>query len=446
MFRSPKFFGRILPVVTGLCLAVLVAACGGNPTNPGSQNTGTGDHDTNTSSIPTPSVVAVSPTIWHAGDTIKIVGTKFLPTSAGKIVVRFGGTYSSSDGGGEDVDMEVEATYHASNNATFVFEADQAPSGFGMSPGTFSGKFTVTNVGNDGTEQKADPTQTQITVGPSIIVSRLEPVSQSCAATRITDSLNGNQLDMDISVSGLSASAGAPIAVDVAWVDAAGEPREQQGSITDGSTTLTVDPGSVPDEEFPSDGSGATLYIPVSFSISASDGSGKTLQRRLTVNIREDYSVEYDGNSHIVKVFDPVPVTQCLPGGQTGTSFNYSEGTSEGRSRGYSLSGNFGVSVWILSLGFGFGVSSSVSSGTSTGLGVSHSVFPHWYGAFYRQTAQLEKTGQIYRYDACGVRTHIGSAYVTDWTWAPGFNQEKTDCPPLPPPLMATDGILEGGN
>ncbi len=394
MFRSPNF-ARSLIAATALGLAVFAAACGGNPANPTGHPSLDGDSDGggDGSTTPTPTVVAVSPTIWHAGDTVKVLGNSFIPDSAGTIVVRFGGTYTGTDGSDQDVDMSVTATYHASNSATFIFEADNAPAGFGASPGTFVGKYKVTNVGNDGSEAASATTDTQITVGPSILVWKLEPISESCAAPRVTDSLNGNQLEMDLEVTGLDAgSAGAPIGVEIAWVDAAGETRDQQASISNGTTTsVTVDPGTIADGDFPVDGSGATLFVPVGFSITAADGSGHTLQRRITVNIREDYSVEYDGNSHIVKVFDPEPVTQCLPGGQTGTSFNYSEGTSEGRSRGYSLSGNFGVSVWILSLGFGFGVSSSVSSGTSTGLGVSHSVFPHWYGAFYRQTAQLEK-------------------------------------------------------
>jgi hypothetical protein len=429
--RSTFQRSRLLAAVCGgVCL---VAACGGNPTSQGKEESLT-DHDQPT--IASPTVVAVSPAIWRAGDTIGVVGTRFMPASQGSSRVRFGGQFKSASGVTSDVDLEVNGTYHAANKLTFVFEPDQ---NFGDEPGTFSGKVKVTNVSNSGEEAEAVPTDVSVNVAASILVKRLEPVSQSCAGSRVSDTLNGNQLDMELAVSGAMTP---PVAFDVTWVDATGEVREQQAASSDGSdTTITVDPGTVPPTDEHGDAA-TTLYTPVSFSITASDTNGHTLQRRVSVNVREDYEVVYDGNSHIVKLFDPVPVTQCLPGGQTGTSFNYSEGTSENKSRTYSVSGSFKVSVWILSLGFGFGVDSTVSSGVSSGLTASHSVFPHWYGAFYRQTAQLEKTGQIYRYDSCGTRTHIGSAYVTDWTWAPGFNQERTDCPPLPPPLMASDGSL----
>ncbi len=411
-----------------------VSGCGSTPTSRSSTES-VSDNDQPTLVV-TPTVVAVSPAIWHAGDTVNVIGARFIGPSEGTTLVRFGGQFKGDSGATSDVDMQVAGTYHAANKLTFVFEPDAT---FGSETGVFTGDFKVTNVSNSGGEADGDPADTQVTIGPSILVQHVWPVSDSCAAARITDTLNGNQLEMQLATSGLGSP---PIAIDIAWIDVVNEAREQQASISDGtSTSVVVDPGTIADGEDPSEG-GQVLYAPVTFSISAADASGHTLQRSVTVNVRQDYEVTYDGNSHIVQLFAPEPVTSCLPGGQTGTSFNYNESTSETKSRNVTLSGDFKVSVWIVSLGFGFSVQSGVSSTTSTSLTATHSVFPHWYGAFYRQTAQLEKTGQIYRYDNCGVRTHVGSAYVTDWTWAPGFNQEQTDCPPLPSPLMASDGSI----
>ncbi len=436
-------FGRTV-LLGGVCLlAAFVSACGGTSL----ENDPTKILSDSDDSVTAPNIIAVTPTVWSAGSTVKLLGGDFMGPSKGKVMVRFVGTYSGgAGGGGGSVDMEIEATYRASNRVEFVFEADDTPKGFGSSIGSFSGKVTATNVNKRGGEGKSEAVQTTIQVGPSIVVNRVSPYSQSCDEKRAPGILNGDLVDIDLSVTGMGSGSGyAPIALTAAYVAVDDQPRVVEANISDGnSTLLTIDPGMLAPGDDPESLNDARTSRDVGVSITATDGEGNQIRRLVVFTVHQPYEVYYDGNVEVVEVFAPQAVTGCLPGGMNGNSFNYSESTNEGRSRGYSLSGSFGVSVWILNVGFGFGVSSSVSSGTGTGLGISRSVFPHWFGAFFRQTSKLLRTGTIVRYDECGGSREVGEAYVTDWTWAPGFNMKPGPCPPLPEPLFSEPGIADG--
>lgn len=437
-------FGRLVVLGSVCALAGLATACGGSDgTN---DILRVNDDDPGNDDTPEPRLIAVSPTIWSAGTTVKVIGSNFVQGSKGKVMIRFAGTYAGSEGSdGGAVDMEVQAIYRASNKVEFTFEPDTLPAGFGLGVGSFTGRVTASNVSKRGAEVKSQPLATTVQVGPSIVVNRLSPYSQSCSTPRVPGILNGELVDMEISVTGMGSGSGyAPIAIMAAYVDVTDQPQVVEGSITDGtSTLLTLDPGSLGVFDDPESVNDQRTSRDVGVSVTATDGEGNSIRRTVIFTVHQPYEVYYDGNSQVVEVFEPQAVTGCLPGGQYGNSFNYSENQSEGRSRGYSLSGNFGVSVWILNVGFGFGVSSSVSSGSGSGLGISHGVPPHFFGAFFRQTSKLLRTGAIIRYDACGVGREVGEAYVTDWAWAPGFNQKQGTCPPLPEPLLSEAGTVE---
>lgn len=433
-------FGRAVLLVAGLGI---VAACGGDETNipgPGTNTGGSGGQ------VATPTVIGV-PAVWRAGDLIKVAGSNFLtPTDGGTVTLRFTGTFAGSEGaGGEDVDWVFNATPRQGNRVDFTFEADEAPNGFGMTTGTFTGKLTATNTSKKGQEAQSAAIDVSVQVGPSIVIRSLSPNGVTCEAARTKHTLKGAVVNLDVDVTGLGAGSGyTPITLNVSWVNINGDTKIITKNISNGTSgSFQVDTGtpSPMDDDMPNDN--ATLENDIGISIQATDGDGTTIQRRVVVTVHEELSVTYNGDSEIVEVFAPQVVTGCLAGGQTGNSFNYSEGTSESRSRGYSLSASFGLNVWVLNLGFGFGVNSSVSSGSSTGTGISHSVFPHWYGAFFRQTSKVRRTGLIVRYDDCGDSAQVGEAYVTDWVWAPGFNQKEETCPPLPEPLVSPTGSVE---
>lgn len=398
--------------------------------------------------ILTPTLTAVSPTTWTSGQVVKLVGAHFVDGHAGKVMVRLVGQMHGDSGGTQPVDMEVEATYRASNKAELVFEADTPPRGFGLTTGTFTGQVTATNVSTRGAEAHSAPITTTITVGPSIIVERLQPMSQFCSQMRTPSILNGEIIELDLAVTGMPAgSASAPIAIKAAYVDATDQAQLIETSITSGTQApLTIDPGMLWQGDEPEGTNDARASRDVGISLTATPASGTPISRNIVVTIRQPYEVVYDGNSQVVERFEPAPVSGCLPGGQTGNNFRYHESVRESREREYELTGSFKVDVWILNLGFGFRVSEGVSSDSDSDLEISHGVFPHWYGVFYRQTSKLLRTGQIVRYDGCGVGSVVGDAYVTDWTWAPGFGQSAAACPPLPHPDLSDlgDVILDG--
>jgi hypothetical protein len=423
----------------GLVLATLgmAAACGDSPmVQPTPDGTGTGQ----TTTVPTPTVVGV-PAVWRAGDLIKVAGSNFLiPTDGGSVTLRFVGQFE-----GEDVDWEIQASPRQANRVDFTFEANDAPNGFGMTTGRFTGKVTATNIGRNGKEAMSAAANVNVEVGPSIVVRGLTPEGVTCESPRTRDTLKGAILDLDFDVTGLGAGSGyTPITMEITWIDVNGEVKSITKNVSSGTSgSVRIDTGTPSPMDDESGTDDESLSNDIGISLQATDGDGNTINRRVVVTVHEELSVVYNGQTDIVEVMNPQVVTGCLNGGQTGNSFNYSESTSEGRSRGYSLSANFGINVWVLNLGFGFGVSESVSSGTGTGTGISHSVFPHWNGAFFRQTSKLRRTGQVIRWEDCGSSAQIGEAYVTDWVWAPGFNQKEGACPPFPEPLVSQAGVIE---
>ena len=39
----------------------------------------------------------------------------------------------------------------------------------------------------------------------------------------------------------------------------------------------------------------------------------------------------------------------------------------------------------------------------------------------YRQTVRHVRTANLYAYDLCGVRSHLGELYFNEWSWSPNI-------------------------
>ncbi len=386
-----------------------------------------------------PSITAVSPAVWTAGTTVRVIGSDFLPSTLGKVRLQLVGTV----GGGPSVDMTVDAIYRSATRVEFVYEPEGQA--FAGAIGTLDGKLTATNVSKRGGEARSQPYGAAIMLGKSILIDHLRPSSQTCARRRTTNVLNGDLVEVGVELTGVdAATAGASIVVRASYVDVLDQVRGVETAISEGTAaTITIDPGMLSalhdDDESLND---ARTSRDVGLGITATTGTGEVLRRKVVFTVRQELEVVYDGSYEVLDALEPQAVTGCLAGGPYGASFNYSESTEEERERELEIKSSFNVDVWLISVGFGFKVVEKARSSSSTSLRISHGVMPHWFGAFYRQTSQVLRTGDIIRYNACGEPNLVGTAEVYDWLWSPGFAQRSGPCPPMPPAELTELGTL----
>lgn len=394
--------------------------------------------DVGTEQLVAPTITAVSPAVWTAGATVRVIGSDFLPTNMGTVRLRLVGSMVD----GPAVDMTVDAIYRSANRVEFTYEPEGSAYATGI--GTVDGKLTATNVSKRGSEARSEPYGTAIMIGKSVLIDHLRPASHSCAQRRTRNIVNGDLVEVGMELTGVdAATASSPIVIQTSYVDVLDQVRSVETSITEGTAaTIDIDPGMLGVIDNDENLNDARTSRDVSLSITATTGSGEVVHRQVMFTVRQEFEVVYDGSYEILDTLEPQAVTGCLSGGQYGASFNYSEDRDEERERELELSGSFKVDLWLISVGFGFRVVDKARSSSSAGLGISHGVMPHWFGAFYRQTSQILRTGDIIRYNACGEPNLVGSAQVYDWLWSPGFAQRDGPCPPLPPAELTELGAL----
>ena len=46
----------------------------------------------------------------------------------------------------------------------------------------------------------------------------------------------------------------------------------------------------------------------------------------------------------------------------------------------------------------------------------------------YRQAVRHVRVGNLYNYDLCGVRGHVGELYFNEWSWSPNIAVGDTTC------------------
>ncbi len=393
------------------------------------------------SPLPNPSIRLVSPPTWHAGDTIVILGQDFVPNSRGTTLLRLQGSFIDDNNNSRAVDMTVETHYRNGGRVDFEFEAGLPPQGFGASLGRFVGTATATNYerwdDKDYYSEDSQAVDTTVTIGPSLIIWETQPASGRCSKAKLDATLAGESIEIQLEAFGLAATSSyTPLTFRADWVDFAGEAQEVDERVIEGGTSLlTVPMPALPQSDLNGD---------VLLNISVEDGYGEKLERRLTINLAEEYRVNYDGNIRVVELYEPVLVSSCLPGGSYGTDVSYSSTQGESRSRSVGFSVNVGITAWVVNVGFGMNVSSSVSSSESESLSLSGHILPGQFGVFYRQTQNLERLGQILRRNSCGQDYAAGEARVTDWNWAPDL-AVTTDgqCPPAPPSNLPPAQVMQ---
>lgn len=441
-----------------------------------------------------PQLRMVGPSGLSAGDTLTIFGERFVEPALGYTRVVFDGVYQATSGWSRPVHLEVDAEYVNQGVVEWTFGPNIPFAGTAQQEtGDFRGTVNVINIGHDGMiKPSPQALPTDIQVLPSIIIREMRPVSHACGAG-ISATTEGTKFLFKMQTTGLKAGTEiAPLRFVYTFLRSnfrfTGYFRDQlsmnpealfpeQGplsvidDVTDGDLSnlgtgirnvyvekqdLTrsglsnvalgtdrafglsgIETAPIPQE--------TADYYDAQVTVLAIDSEGMRAKRTIPLRVWSPVEIKYDGHSEVVRSFDPVPVSGCVPGGPIGTDVAYRQDKSETRQRALTFNASAGldVNVWVVkaSVQFGMGVNESVTSGVLESMNITVKLLPREFGAFYRQTLQLERRGKLVGHDPCGHTQSLGEAIVTDWVWSPDMGKGKT-CPPLPASNLPPGQIL----
>ena len=477
---------RIATIIT-FSLLPLISAVGCGSDAPG---TGTGGGTNPT--IPQPLVQVVAPSKIAAGELLTIFGQGFISDPArGSVRGRFEGTYRTTDGHETQVSLDMTPTVVSQGELQWRF-GPNIPFSADDRMGVFQGRVVVENVGANGTSKRGDLT-TDLTVGPSIIVRKFQPMNAGCQPG-LTETVQNEPFQIEVDAIGLTpGTSEAPIRFVYTFLK---ENFQFKGFLND---VLGTDPNNLFPESGPvsvvdevTSGASSTVgsgvrrrqYIhngainengiailntyletylnnwfdvtqlitapirePIathsdtSVTIMAVDSTGAIARREIPLKIWVPVAVEYQGDKEPIRSFDPELVSACFSGGMVGTQVTYSETRVDVQERRWALSGGASAGTNLLSSIFlpqleaqlGFEVNSATSSSEATNLVISKNVIAGHFAVFYRQTVELERKADLISHGLCGDTQRLGSVIVTDYEWAADFAQDRRpNCPPAP--------------
>lgn len=436
--------------------------------------------------LPQPMLRMVAPTAVRVGELVSIFGQGFADKEVGQTRLTFEGIFQTTSGRVNQVNLEVVPDYENQGVVNWTF-GPNIPFTSEEETGTFRGIVKAKNVGYDGEEKHAPQALgAEIQVLPSILIRQMRPLGAGCPVG-ITASTAETKFYFEFKAIGLkSGSDLAPLRFVYTFLK---EHFQFKGYLSD---QLGMDPESLFPEEGPVSivddvhngdisklGSGVPKnvyvfkgnisgtgnmalgsdklfgltdlmtapvpdvvgnysadYFDAMMNVVAVDSAGQEAKRSVPLRIWSPIEVRYDGNSVPVRSYDPVPVSGCIPGGKIGRDVTYTEMTAETRTRSFKfiakVGGGFDIKVFRLNAEFGIEVNSEVTSAKSKDLKITGKILPGEFAAFYRQTIQLERTGNLVGHGPCGSTQDLGEVVVTDWIWSPDLAKNRK-CPPLPP-------------
>jgi len=447
--------------------------------------------------LPEPGLRMIAPTAVRVGEEITIFGKGFADSGVGESRLTFEGIFQSNSGKTNQVQLEVVPKYTNQGLLTWNF-GPNIPFTTDEETGTFRGILKAHNVGFGGeVKQAPQAIGVEIQVLPSILIRQMRPLSVGCAVG-ITATTDETPFMFEVKAIGLkSGSDKAPLrfvytflkqnfqfsgylsnqsGIDpeslfpqsgpVSVVDdvyngtistlGTGAPKNVyvfKGGVTSsvgslvpgadklfGLTHLTTAPVPTVEGNYSADKYVATM------NIVAMDSSGQETKRTIQIDVFTPVELEITQAPTPVRSYDPVPVTGCIPGGDIGRDVTYSEMTSETRLRSFKIMGKVSagidIKVFKISAEFGFEVNSEVSSSKSTDLKITGTILPGQFGAFWRQTIQLERRAKLTGHGPCGSTQDLGEVVVTDWVWSPDL-AKNMKCPPLPPSNLPPGEVFQ---
>ena len=442
---------------------------------------------------PVPELHVVSPDRLSVGQEVTILGNNFVPARHGAVTLRFVGNFFDEAGQSYPVDRQVRPKWINKTKLSWKLWPDVVFHPSGDQLGTFIGEVSVTNALKDGTQQVSPARSTKITIGPSLLPRYVQPAEGGCNSL-VSSTLEGVGFAFAVEAIGFRpATKDEPLTFrwtfqfgqwdvsfrrydffDPEWFSpdsvlpkegaimleeevtegassVMSEQRDRHWLVKAGSDALKLGSSllgmgdamgsasvkSLKTEEIPEDGNNFIANV----NVAVTDAAGKTANLAIPITVHRVADLHYDSNQQIAERFEPVRVSDCIPGGDIGRNATYREDKSESRSRSmtFQYNANLGVNLGLpsnpfalglnFSAGFGVDVNATISTSRSKSLDLSGQILPGIYGMFYRQTTKVYRVGKLFGRDKCGLEVDLGEAILTDWVFTPELATSSA-CPP----------------
>ncbi|MCC6750970.1 MAG: hypothetical protein IT371_25160 [Deltaproteobacteria bacterium] len=445
-----------------------------------------------------PTLTVAGPGDLMVGEALTILGQGFVDRVHGKVVLQFKGTFFNSQGSTSQVDYQSAATVVNGGKLRWEMWPNVVFDERGDRLGRFVGHVIAINQGNDGTLEASDPLPATINVKPSLIVRVARPLDSSCNSM-VGHTLENTQMGFMVEAIGFrNGTADAPLTFYWSFLSSQWQVSFDNGAITanpsfskapsftieeqvtSGASSVIVPyPAAVPGwfpgwskkiatfaVKMAEDAAGnsrlkdlrtnkipdAGNNMPISVNVAVVDASGKSAALAVKFIVHRPADLLYDGGSKVAERFEPVPLTDCMPGGDLGREVSYHDSKSESRQRalGFSYNANAAMNFGLpsnpfalglnFSAGFGVNVNESISSDKSQSVTLQGHILPGEYAMFYRQTTKIVRVAKLVGYSVCGQSVNLGDAILTDWVFTPELAKGET-CP-VPSSLPAAGKYL----
>lgn len=368
----------------------------------------------------------LSSTDLVVGETVDFYGHGFLEGDDGSTRLRFVGTFTSASPGGgtEEVRFAITPTYLGE-----MVDPGAAPedppeaqilswSRFGpfTNPfstqhgyGTFSGTITPETTGADGTITTGAPLDLELKVQPHIVLEAFEPIDASCGAPAMR-ALPGVPYQLRVRVVGIKATRfvyqlgnvnGVRDVTNFEYDLGRGNPVADHALGLDEPVVFNpIDPGT------------QSYLSPI--RITAYDDEGTAVETALPLSVHRPMEVVYGGEHELAQIYEPVPVSGCIPG-SIGTVVEYSESETETRQTSVSVTVS---NKWLRQEGRS--LSQSTHEGIASGETRSRSIG----GAEWEGETTERGFGVTYSQDES---TRIGYESTDGETWSWNMSEGETD-------------------
>lgn len=304
--------------------ALLLAACGEDTETP-----------PGVTPPPTPAIDALSRSTVAVGDELRFTGSGFIDPELGYTVVTFRGVYAH-DGVEERVNRDVRVSRIDESTASWLrFGPYRIPfTAAGNQLGTFTGEVFATNFTHDGREQRqtAPFSAVSLEVLPSLIVRDMNASGDDWSS----DCVNvGNRLvnyvPYRVSVEAVGFEPDEfTYTVSSGLLDWDDRPTTEPTTIRHAAGGSIDSLGDIETIRFAEVPLGVPVYR-ASISVNATNTAGDRFEQLLMLTVHQPLFVRYRGGVEVAEMMEPVPVSSCMPGGDTGRDVAYSEQTTDTR-------------------------------------------------------------------------------------------------------------------
>lgn len=279
-----------------------------------------------------PNPYALSHEAVSVGQPLELLGHDFVSAKKGWVDVTFSGEFRSFETDEvHPVDFTVELAAEDSERVLWPrFGAYRVPFGNGLDTGVFRGEVSATNA-KPGEKPTAHTrgVMTLLKVLPSIVMVDARAMGEtwvSDCADPMTTAIHFVPYLFRFKAVGFDAD-------DFTYTFGPG--IVHAGAVTTDvlQTTLPVEDNEhavlVQFAPVPDNANGFTTSV----IVSAEGDDGQTYTLEVPIVVRRPLQVFFDSGMSMAQLFEPEPVSGCIPGGQGGVEVGYSESHSETRSR-----------------------------------------------------------------------------------------------------------------